>query len=251
MEEDVYRPVDLRSQRALIAGGTTGVGRATAALLASRGCRVFICGRDPGDLEKAIEGVRKDGGEISGVSADLAEIAGVRKLFKAADEWLGGLDIAVLNAGIGSHGELVTISHEELRAVVNVNLLSVIHCSQEALRRMSTSGKGGQIVMTGSLSAEVFDERAAVYTATKAGIRGFAGSLRKEANPLGVRVSLLEPGSIGTDMVDESLEEQRRMQDEMRMLRAEDVARSIFFVLTQPARCDVISLQVRPHLQLV
>jgi NADP-dependent 3-hydroxy acid dehydrogenase YdfG len=249
MENDPYRPVDLRGQRAVIAGGTTGVGRATAELLASHGCRVFICGRDAGDLAKAISGIEKTGGEISGISADLGEVEGVQKLFKAADEWLGGLDIAVLNAGLGSHGELVTISHEELRTVVNVNLLSVIHCSREALERMS--GKGGQIVMTGSMSAEVFDKNAAVYTATKAGVRGFAGSLRKEANPLGVRVSLLEPGSIGTDMVDESAEEQRRMQEEMKMLRAEDIARSILFVLTQPPRCDVITMQVRPHLQLI
>ena len=249
MEDDPYRPVDLRGQRALIAGGTTGVGRATAALLAAQGCRVFICGRDAEALEKAISGIEREGGEISGVSTDLGEIEGVLKLFGAADAWLGGLDIAVLTAGLGSHGELVTIGHEELRAVVNVNLLSVIHCSREALLRMS--GKGGQIVMTGSMSAEVFDKNAAVYTATKSGVRGFAGALRKEANPLGVRVCLLEPGSIGTDMVDESAEEQRRMQEEMKMLRAEDIARSILFVLTQPPRCDVITLQVRPHLQLI
>lgn len=249
MEDDPYRPVDLRGQRAMIAGGTTGVGRATAALLASKGCRVFICGRDAGALRKAIETVSGAGGEISGVTADLAEVEGVLAFFRAADDWLGGLDIAVLNAGVGSNGELTKVSHEECRQVVNVNLLSVIHCAREALLRMS--GKGGQIVMTGSMSAEVFDAPAALYTATKAGIRGFAGSLRKEANPLGVRVSLLEPGSIGTDMVDESLEEQRRMQDEMRMLRAEDVARSILFVLTQPPRCDIITLQVRPHLQII
>lgn len=249
MEDDPYRPVDLRGQRALIAGGTTGVGRATAALLASQGCRVFICGRDAEVLGKTISAIGKEGGDVGGVSADLAGIEGVLKFFAAADEWLGGLDIAVLTAGLGSHGELLKISHEELREVVNVNLLSVIHCSREALLRMS--GMGGQIVMTGSMSAEVFDGNAAVYTATKAGIRGFAGSLRKEANPLGVRVCLLEPGAIGTDMVDESAEEQRRMQEEMKMLRAEDIARSILFVLTQPPRCDVITLQVRPRLQLI
>jgi NADP-dependent 3-hydroxy acid dehydrogenase YdfG len=105
--------------------------------------------------------------------------------------------------------------------------------------------------MIGSLSAEVFDPNAAVYTATKAGVRGFAGSLRKELNPHGIRVSLIEPGSIGTDMVDESAAEQQRMQEEMKMLRADDVARAILFVLTQPERSDVIHLQVRPHLQIV
>src|SRR5690606_38389336 len=85
----------------------------------------------------------------------------------------------------------------------------------------------------------------------KSGVRGFAFSLRKEANPLGIRVSLLEPGSIGTEMVDESPERQREMQEELKMLSADDVARAEFYVLSQPERCDVVQLQLRPHIQIV
>lgn len=242
-------PVKLQGKRVLVAGGTTGVGRAIARLLAMLGCRVFICGRNPEALQEALQSIRDEGGEIYGTNVDLGKAGEIERLFAEADTWLGALDIAILCAGLGSHGKLTDMSHEECRSIVNVNLLSFIGCSLEALRRMA--GKRGQIVMIGSLSAEVFDSDAAVYTATKCGVRGFAASLRKEANPAGVRVSLIEPGSIGTDMVDESPEEQRRMQEEMKMLRPEDIARCVLHVLTQPPLCDVIQLQVRPHLQLI
>ena len=239
----------MEGQRVLVGGGTTGAGRAIARLLAAQGCRLFICGRDAGDLQEALQSIRAEGGEIHGTNVDLASSGEIERLFSEVDARLGGLDIAILCAGVASHGKLKEMSHEECRQVVKVNLLSVIGCSLEAMRRME--GKRGQIVMIGSLSAEVFDREAAVYTATKCGVRGFASSLRKEANPAGVRVALIEPGAIATDMVDESLEEQRRMQEELKMLRPEDIACSVLHVLKQPLLCDVIQLQLRPHLQLI
>jgi NAD(P)-dependent dehydrogenase (short-subunit alcohol dehydrogenase family) len=185
-----------------VTGGTTGVGRAAASLLASRGCRVFICGRNEEHLADALETIHAEGGDIGGVTADLATTEGVLRFFSQADAWLGGLDIAIINAGIGANGPLASMSHEKIRQVVEVNLLACIACSLEAFKRMGENG--GHVVMTGSMSAHVFEEGAAVYVATKSGVRGFATSLRKEANPLGIKVSLIEPGSIGTDMVDES-----------------------------------------------
>ncbi len=236
----------LSGKRVIITGGTSGVGRATAALLSSHGCRVFICGRNADRLSAALAEI---GGDVGGVVADVGGIEGVKTLFSAADAFLGGLDFAVMNAGIPSKGELTTMTHEECREVVGVNLLSYISCSLEAMTRMS--GRGGHIVMTGSMSADIFDTRASVYVATKAGVRGFAASLRKEANPLGVKVSVIEPGSIASDMVDESREQKDEMIRDMRMLRPEDVAQSIHFMLTQPEGCDIIKMQLRPHLQLI
>jgi NAD(P)-dependent dehydrogenase (short-subunit alcohol dehydrogenase family) len=239
----------LSGQRVLITGGTTGVGLATAQRLAADGCRVFVCGRDPDDLAAALERVGKDGGRVHGVATDIGTEDGIRQLFAAADRWLGGLDIAILNAGIASHGELTTMSPGDCRRVIDVNLTGMVCCALEAMQRMK--GSGGQIVFTGSMSAHVFDERASVYVATKAGLRGFATSLRKEANPLGIRVCLIEPGTISSDMVDETAEQQEEMIADQRMLRPGDVARAIHFMLTQPEGCDVIQLQLRPHLQLI
>lgn len=239
----------LGGKRVLVTGGSTGVGRATALMFAAHGGRVFICGSDPRHLADAIDAGRQQGTEIGGIALDLRKPDSIEALFNGADEWLGHIDIAVLNAGLGAHGVLTSMSHQQCHEVVHVNLLSYIACSLELIKRMT--GRGGQIIMTGSMSAAVAEEEAAVYVATKAGVRGFARSLRKEANPLGIRVSLIEPGSIGTDMVDETCEQQREMQASLRMLQAEDVARAIFVVASQPARCDVIELQVRPHLQLI
>lgn len=247
---DDRNPLNLTSmdgKRVLITGGTTGVGLATAKLLADAGCRVFVCGRDKNDLRDAI--TCSEAGRIGGIDTDVSTTEGIGRLFAGADEWLGGLDIAILNAGVSSHGPLVSMSHDECRDVVSVNLISYIECSLEAIKRMS--GNGGHIVMTGSMSAHVFDENAAVYTATKAGVRGFANSLRKETNPLGIRVSLIEPGTISSAMVDETVEQQEEMISELRMMPAEDVARAIHYMLIQPPTCDIISLQLRPHLQLI
>lgn len=200
-------------------------------------------------LADALSGIKTEGGVIGGIAGDLQTMEGVIGIFKAADAWLGGLDIAILNAGLPSKGNLADMDPEECSRVIHVNLLSYIHCAREAMRRMA--GRTGDIVMTGSMSAEVADERSAVYVASKAGVRGFAASLRKEANPLGVRISLVEPGSIGSDMVDETPEQQRQMNAEQRMLKAEDVAQAILFMLVQPPWCDVIKMQIRPHLQLI
>lgn len=230
-------------------GGTTGIGRATAGMLAALGCRVFICGRDKNDLAKAIRELRQEGAEAEGISVDIGTINGIQKFFGAADAFLDGLDIAVLNAGIGSKGELTDMTHEECQEVLSVNLLSYISASLEAMRRMK--GQGGHIVMTGSMSADVFDTRASVYVAAKAGVRAFAASLRKEANPQGVRISVVEPGTVSSAMVDESAEEQKKMIAEHRMLESADVARAILFMITQPEWCDVIKMQLRPHLQLI
>ncbi|RYD60963.1 MAG: SDR family oxidoreductase [Verrucomicrobiaceae bacterium] len=239
----------LEEKRVLISGGSTGVGRAAALMFAAHGCRVFICGSDAQHLADAIDAGRQQGTEIGGISVDLRKPDSIETLFRGADEWLGHIDIAILNAGLGAHGVLTSMTHQECHEVIHVNLLSYIGCSLELIKRMT--GRGGQIIMTGSMSAEIAEGEAAVYVATKSGVRGFARSLRKEANPLGIRVSLIEPGTIGSDMVDESCEQQREMQASLKMLRAEDVARAIFLVASQPERCDVIELQVRPHLQII
>ncbi len=239
----------LAGRRAVITGGTTGIGRAIACQLAAAGCRVFICGRDPGHLADALRDVQACGAEAGGVPADLSTVTGIETFFAEADAFLGELDIAVLNAGVGSKGELADMDPLHCRHVVDVNLNACIGSALEAARRMR--GRGGHIVMTGSMSAQVWDERSSVYVATKAGVRGFAGSFRKEANPQGIHVTLIEPGCTASDMVDESLERQHRMQEDGHMLRADDVARAVLCVVQQPERCDVVTLQLRPRLQLI
>jgi len=239
--------VSLEDYRILVTGGTTGIGRATALELATHGAHVLISGTDPQHLKDALESFANAGGKVEGILADLGTKEGVLELFAAVDERLGGLDIAILNAGIAEKGPLVEMSHEVCNDIVNVNLSGYISCSIESLKRMK--GEGGQIILIGSMSAEECGKNSATYVASKSGIRGFSKSLRKEVNPLGIRVSLIEPGKVGTDMQEGSPEEQEKAEQELTMLTSEDIARSVMYVLTQPDRCDVVMLQIRPRLQ--
>jgi NADP-dependent 3-hydroxy acid dehydrogenase YdfG len=139
--------------------------------------------------------------------------------------------------------------YREWEYILKTNLLGYMAIAHEAVERMKASG-WGHIVNIGSMSADVREKDSSVYVATKAGIQGFSEALRKEVNPLGIKVTLIEPGAVGTDMQDQySPEEQRERIEQMKMLRAEDIAACVLYTITQPKRCDVVALQIRPHLQ--
>jgi NADP-dependent 3-hydroxy acid dehydrogenase YdfG len=242
-----YHPENIEGKAIIVSGGTTGIGRATAKLLAERGARVLIFGRDENDLQDALSEMQSSG-EVHGLSADQAKPEDVARVFQTADEKLGGVDILINNAAITA-GSILKNSIEEISYGINVNLLGYAACSKEALTRMKD--KGGHIVCVGSLSAEQREEESDIYVATKAGIQAFCESLRKAVNPQGIKVSLIEPGLIATPMVGNSPEEQAEKVRKGEMLEPEDIAEAVHYVLTQPARCDVISVQIRPHLQSI
>lgn len=101
------------------------------------------------------------------------------------------------------------------------------------------------------MSADVREKDSSVYVATKAGVQGFSESLRKEVNELGIKVSLIEPGAVGTDMQPVSVPDQQQKEEKLEMLTAEDIAAAVLYVVSQPKRCDVVDVKIRPHLQLI
>ena len=134
--------------------------------------------------------------------------------------------------------------------MIKTNLLGYIACTREALDRMKPH-KAGHIVNIGSMSADVREQGSSIYVATKSGIQGFSESLRKEVNEAGIKVTLIEPGAVGTDMQPVSVPDQRQKEENLEMLKAEDIAAAVLFTLTQPKRCDVVDLKIRPHLQII
>jgi NADP-dependent 3-hydroxy acid dehydrogenase YdfG len=233
----------------LITGGTTGIGRAAAILLARRGANVLIFGRHEQELNDALSELPDSRDHVHGMIADVAKPADIERVFQEADRKLGQLDVLINNAALGA-GSIVDDSYKEWEYVVKTNLLGYMACAHEAVHRMQKAG-GGHIVNVGSMSADVREEGSSVYVATKSAIQGFSEALRKEVNKHGIKVTLIEPGSVGTDMQPETLEQQRAKEKSGEMLKAEDIAACINYCLVQPPRCDVIGVQIRPHGQSI
>lgn len=239
----------LEGKRILITGGTTGIGRAIAILLGSYGAKIFTFGRHQEQLDEVLDAIRQAGGQADGMTADVTEKGDIQQVFQQADEALGGLDILINSAALGA-GSLSEMADSDWRYVIETNLVGYLATTKEALNRMQ-SQKKGHIVLIGSMSANVREEGSSVYVATKAAIQGLAESLRKEVNKDGIKVSLIEPGAVGSDMQSTTPEEERENQKTGEMLRAEDIAVCVHYILTQPERCDVVGIQIRPHLQLI
>jgi len=235
-----YHPENITEKTAIVSGGTTGIGRATAKLLAERGARVLIYGRDENDLHEALTELQPCG-EVHGVKADQSKLEDIQRVFAKADEKLGDVDILVNNAAV-SAGSIVESELEDIRYGLEANVLGYMACTKEAVTRMKAKG-AGHIVCVGSLSADQREEENDVYVATKAAIQAFAESLRKGINPLGIKVSLIEPGRVSTDMPKESQEEQEQKIQRGEMLRSQDIAEAVHYCLTQPARA--MSLRCR------
>jgi len=247
-----HLPQTVNGKSVLVTGGTTGIGRATALLLAAHGARVIIFGRHEQELNDAMDSCREANvaGQVQGLIADSSSQTDIQRVFAAVDKQLNGLDILVNNAAL-AYQSILEGSYEDWQYIVNTNLLGYMACAHEAVKRMRANGNG-HIVNIGSMSADVREKNSSVYVATKAGIQGFSEALRKEVNPLGIKVTLIEPGAVGTDMqAAVPPEEQRRKAAQMEMLKAEDIAACVLYALSQPPRCDVVTVQIRPHLQVI
>ncbi|WP_443970994.1 SDR family oxidoreductase [Sphingobium sp. CR28] len=231
----------LQGRKAIITGGTTGIGRAIAVLLASEGVKVFICGRTPSHLDDALVRIREVG-EGDGINVDLARREDVERFFKAADDYLGRLDIAVINAAVPADA-LEEPSEDELDYQIAVDFTSYLHSTRAAVDRMEA---GSDIVLIGSMSAVSRSGGSSIYVAAKAGIQGFAHSLRQELSEKDIKVGLIEPGFTGADFQypEYPPEKQREAINDETMLRAEDIAVATHFMLTQPRRTAVSLMRV-------
>ena len=236
----------LSGKRILVTGGTTGIGRAIAVLLASEGAKLHICGRTPEHLADAVGRINEVGAG-AGMTIDLAEQGAPERYVKTASEWLGGLDVAVINAAIPAEG-LSDMNDSDLRYAIATNFTAYLTSAHAAVEAFGAAG--GDIVLIGSVSAHVLGPGSTVYAGIKAGIAGFAEALRKELGPKNIRVTLVEPALTQSDMhyPDKDAEAQKQMVREDKMLRSEDIAVAVQYALTQPRRAVVQTVVVAPRI---
>lgn len=246
-----YFGQNIKDKRIVVTGGTTGIGKAIADVLVSLGGRVLIFGRDHEDFKNAVADIKKQfpGSEVYGTPADVTKKEDIDKIFELVDTELGGIDILINNAALAAPG-ITQETYEDYKYIIDTNITGYLAFAQEAASRMKEQ-KSGHIINIGSMSAESRNPESTIYVATKTAIRGFSTSMRKELNPLGIKVSLIEPGAVTSDMQTDPKEVQHEKVDKMEMLEAYDIAMSTLFCLSQPKRCDIVSMQIRPHLQII
>ena len=229
----------LEGRKAVITGGTTGIGRAIGVLLASEGVEIFTCGRDEQHLKDGLERINQVG-KGDGIAVDLAERAGLDRFFAEAEKRLGDYDIAIVNAAIPVGGVTDT-SEEEAWYSVAVDYTAYVMSAWKAAQHLKDKG---DLILIGSMAAHSLGGSSSVYAGMKKGIQGFAAALHKELGKKGIKVGLVEPGKTGADFQtpEVPLEKQREMINAEQMLRAEDIAVAVHFMLTQPRRAVVQQL---------
>lgn len=242
----------LAGKRVLITGGSGGVGRAVAERMIGEGARVLIADRDELDLRRVAEQLSANGpGELEPVTADLASATGLARMFDRVDSWLGGIDVLVACAGVGS-GPLMEMAEPDWRYVIESNLVSYVASTQGAIERMrATDVDGGLIILVGSISVHIKAVGESVYNAAKGGVASFSETLRKELMSEGIRVTLIEPGAVASAMQPYSVEERSKRVRRNEMLPPEEVADAILFAATRQPGVDIVTLRIEPLVQKI
>ncbi|MDE2762943.1 MAG: SDR family NAD(P)-dependent oxidoreductase [Gemmatimonadota bacterium] len=233
--------LDLAGKRALVTGGSRGVGAATARLLARAGADVGISYRQrAAEARRVVEEARASGVRSWAESGDLSDHEAVGRLFRRVDAEFGGLDIFVGNAGIWPVPEIpvAEMDHARWRRTIAVNLDSIFFTTREALRRMSD---GGRVVLLSSTAGQRGEAYHCDYAASKGAIISLVKGLCGEVGDRGITVNAVAPGWIDTEMSEDPLRGEDRAAIEAsiplgRVATAEDVAGPIVMLCAEMAR---------------
>ncbi|MGZ8444419.1 MAG: SDR family NAD(P)-dependent oxidoreductase [Candidatus Binatia bacterium] len=185
---------------ALITGGSHGIGRAIAAAYADQGAQVFICGRNPEDVNRAVAEIRQSGGEIDGAAGDVGNAADVRRIVAAAVAKYSSIDVLINNASIlGLRVAIADYSIAEWDEVLRINLTGLFLVTREVLPVM-LARRGGSIINLTSGVGRLGKARWGAYAVSKAGLEGFTQVLADEVKAAGIRVNSVNPAATRTRM---------------------------------------------------
>jgi NADP-dependent 3-hydroxy acid dehydrogenase YdfG len=235
---------------ALVTGASSGIGEATAIALAELGARVAIAARRRDRLEALSVRLAELGAEPLLLEADLLSEHEAQRVVAETEQHFGRLDILVNNAGVMYLEPVAEADLGRWRQMLELNVLSLIATSQAALAGMTRRG-GGDIVNIASTAGRAANPNGAGYSATKFGVVAFSESLRREVHKHGIRVSVIEPGVVETELREHighagAQQAINAMADSMRQLQSRDVAEIIAFCVSRPAHVSINEILVRP-----
>ena len=239
---------------ALVTGASSGIGEATAAVLAAEGAAVALVARRRDRLEALAERIGGDTKTLV-IEADITDLAQAQDAVATMVGELGRLDTLVNNAGVMLLGPIVDAPVEEWQRMVSLNLLGLLYCTHAALPHLlAAAGQEprsvADVVNVSSVAGRVARLNSGVYNATKHGVGAFSESLRQEVTARHVRVTLIEPGATATELAfhnrPEILEGMAQTFGGIEIMQAEDIAESIRYAVTQPRRVAVNEILIRP-----
>ena len=235
----------LAGKTVIVTGASSGIGEATARLLAQHRCNVVLAAR----REDRLNSLAAELGEGTlAVPTDVTDPTACEELVSRAVGDFGSVDILVANAGLGLYGSIAEADPEDWRRMFEVNVLGVLYVTRAAVRHMFGRGSGDVIFVSSLAGRRVPGADGAVYAATKHALTAVAEGLRMEVHKEGIRVITIEPGLVRTEFPESSYPSAREYyaQREYSPLEAEDIAEAVLYAVEQPPRVSVNEILLRP-----
>jgi len=229
--------------RAIVTGGTRGIGLAVAKAILAQDGRVMITGRTQAGVDHAVRSLAAGGidtARVAGSAVDVRDRPAVDALVAETVKRFGGLDVLVNNAGFGLFADVASMSDADWDVTIATNLTGVFYCTRAAIPALKKSG-AGWIINIASLAGRNYFPRGAAYCASKAGLVAFSESLMQEVRYDNIRVSVVMPGSVATTFGGEPVG-----ADDSWKLAPEDVAEVIGDLLRHPRRSLPSKIEIRP-----
>lgn len=243
----------LQGQTVVVTGASSGIGQATARMLASEGAALVLAARRTDRLDELKAEIEGAGGQALAVETDVTDRSACERLVAATLDAFGRLDVLINNAGVMPLSLVKNARVDEWQQMVEVNVNGVLYCTAAALPHM-TEHKRGHIINVSSVAGRRVFMGGAVYCATKHAVTAFSEGLRQELGPhYGIRVTCIEPGAVKTELfraiADEEFVEASKAAGTMRgvtPLLAEDIAEAIRYAVSAPPHATVHEVLVMP-----
>jgi NADP-dependent 3-hydroxy acid dehydrogenase YdfG len=240
----------LTGKVAIVTGASSGIGEATAIALAAEGATVAIVARRSDRLDNLANRITASGGQVFAITADVSDEAQVNDAVHQTQAKFGKVDILVNNAGVMLLGMIEGANTEDWRRMLNLNVLGLMYATHAALPLMKAQG-AGHIVNISSVAGRTVRTGSGVYNASKWAVGAFSESLRQEVYQNNIRVTIIEPGLVATELPQhvtdpKAKETTANFYGSVKNLDSEDIAAAIAYAVTQPSHVNVNEILIRP-----
>ncbi|CAA9471407.1 MAG: Short-chain dehydrogenase/reductase SDR [uncultured Rubrobacteraceae bacterium] len=245
----------LEGKVAVVTGASSGIGEATAEALAAEGATVVVAARREDRLADLTKRIEDNGGRVLAAACDVTDEAQAHGLIRRAEEEFGRVDILVNNAGVMLLSQVGKGLSDEWRRMFDTNVLGLLYATDAAIETMKRQG-GGHLVNVSSVAGrKVTRDSSGVYAGSKHAVGAISEGLRQELLEDNIRVTIVEPGAVATELTDHITDEDAREGLSgllnLEILQAEDIANAIVYAVTQPERVSVNEILIRPTQQPV